>query len=244
MLFIGGLWRFYTDVWANLPGALAHGAGIAAAAYFIVIARRRKRAQARQVHVAVALPETGKIHPFNFVIYNDSDHQISGFYCRYKERRLIPTLLNGVTFERMRDGEVKQTGIGTVLLNPKSELVGFDGRQGDMLLNSDASSKVLAPGQSVTLGPGADDRFRWSTVYWIEFLDANGNRWEREITNSKMTYGRLRKAKKGHMEIRAKQRRRRIRHYRATRRRRRIRRYLDVTSWLWRNRKLKTYNQE
>ncbi|MDR3658246.1 MAG: hypothetical protein P4L48_22100 [Mycobacterium sp.] len=209
------------------------GAAIAAATYYILSARSRKRAQAHQIHATVAFPENGKIHPFNFILYNDSEDQISGFYGRYKERRLIPSLLGGVTFQKMRAGEVEQTGIGMVLLNTKSELVGFDGRQGYMLLTIIAASRVLPPGQSVTLGPGADDRFRWSTVYWIGFLDANGNRWEREVTNSIMTYGRLRKAKKkGYFfEIRAKRRRRRFKHY------------LDVTRWVWRNRKLQTYSQ-
>ena len=45
------------------------------------------------------------------------------------------------------------------------------------------------------LKPGPNARFRWSTVYWIAFLDASGNRWEREVTNSITTYGRLRKGK-------------------------------------------------
>lgn len=231
----GDLWSFPFDVaiwgnvaeWATAIGT--GGAAIAAASYYILSARSRKRAQARQVHVLVTFPEHGKILPFNFVLYNDSEDQISGFYGRYKERRLIPTLLNGRTFQKVRDGEVEQTGIGMVLLNPKSELVGFDGRQGDMLLT--APLRVLRAGGSVVLKPGADDRFRWSTVYWIGFLDANGNRWEREVTNSIMTYGRLRKGKRGYLEIRAKRRRRRLKHH------------WDVTRWVWRNRELHTYSQ-
>jgi hypothetical protein len=133
----------------------------------------------------VTFPEQGKVRPFNFVLYNDSEHPISGFYLgRYKERRLIPTLLNGRTFQTMRGGEVEQTGIGMVLLNPKSELVGFDSRQGDFGLTFSAESAVLPAGESVVLKPGPNHRFPWSTVYWIGFLDANGNRWEREATNS------------------------------------------------------------
>jgi hypothetical protein len=142
----------------------------------------------------------------------------------------------------MRDGEVEQTGIGMVLLNPKSELVGLDGRQGDMLLTIEADpaeplslaaleSRVLPAGESLVLKPSPNHRFRRSTVYWIGFLDANGNRWEREVTNSIMTYGRLRKGKKRFFEIRAKRRRQRLKHY------------WDVTRWVWRNRRLQTYSQ-
>ena len=70
------------------------------------------------------------------MLYNDSEHPISGFYVgRYKERRLIPSLLNTpVPFQKMRDGEVEQTRIAMLLLTPKNELVGFDGRENDMRL--------------------------------------------------------------------------------------------------------------
>jgi hypothetical protein len=144
---------------------------------------------------------------------------------------LIPTLLNGRIFQTMRGGEVEQTGIGMVLLKPKSELVGFDGRQGDFGLTVSAESAVLPAGESVVLKPGPNHRFRASTVYWIGFLDANGNRWEREATTSMTTYGRLRKGKRRYFEIRAKRRRRRLKHY------------WDVTRWVWRNRGLQTYSQ-
>jgi hypothetical protein len=130
------------------------------------------------------------------------------------------------------DGEVVQTGIATVLLNPKSELVGFDGRQSSGIrLRVQAASTVLPAGESVVLKPGPNHRFRWSTVYWIGFLDANGNRWEREVTNSIVRYGRLRKGKRRYFEIRAKRRRQRLQHY------------WDVTRWVWRNRGLQTYSQ-
>ncbi|HME78212.1 MAG TPA: hypothetical protein VKI00_21970 [Mycobacterium sp.] len=72
----GELWGFpfYADVWGNAAEwATAIGTGgaaIAAATYYILSARSRKRAQARQVHAAVTFPETGKVHPFNFVLYN------------------------------------------------------------------------------------------------------------------------------------------------------------------------------
>lgn len=198
---------FDVVIWGNVAewtGAISTGgAAIAAAGYYILSARSRRRAQARQVHVRVEFPEDGKFRPFNFVLYNDSEGQISGFYLgRYKERRLIPSLLDyRVRFQKMQDGEVVQTGIAEVLRNPKSELVGFDGRQGDFGLTipsvSNArigdESRVLPAGESVVLKPGPKARFRWSTVYWIGFLDASGNRWEREVTNSITTYGRLRK---------------------------------------------------
>lgn len=90
---------------------------------------------------------------------------------------------------------------------------------------------VLPAAESVALKPSPNHRFRWSTVYWIGFLDANGNRWEREVTNNITTYGRLRKGKRGYFEIRAKRRRRRLKHY------------WDVTRWVWRNRGLQTYSQ-
>lgn len=242
----GHLWTFPfdVDIWgtvASWVGAIGTGgAAIAAASYYILSARSRKRAQARQVHVWVTFPEPGKVRGFKFVLYNDSEHPISGFYLgRYKERRLIPMLLNGRTFQRVRDGEVEQTGIGTVLLNSKSELVGFDGREGDFGLTIEGVSSaergnmptVLPAAKSVALQPSPNHRFRWSTVYWIGFLDASGNRWEREVTNSITTYGRLRKGKRGYFEIRAK------------RRRRRLKRYWDVTRWVWRNRRSQTYSQ-
>ena len=200
---------FDVNIWGTVAAWVSAigtgGAAVAAASFYILSARSRKRAQARQVHVAVTFPEQGKFRPYNFVLYNDSDHQISGFYLgRYKERRLIPSLLNyRVRFQKMRDREVVQTSIAEVLRNPKSELVGFDGHQGDMGLTipsvSNASigdePRVLPAGESIVLKPGPNARFRWSTVYWIGFLDANGNRWEREVTNSITTYGRLRKGK-------------------------------------------------
>jgi hypothetical protein len=206
----------------------------------------------------VTPPEHGKMLPFNFVLYNDSEHPISGFHLgRYRERRLIPSLLKPipigrykpVPFQKMRDdGEVEQTDIDTVLLNPKSELIGFEGRQRSMRLtiehpSGDASwpvppagesvarLTVLPRAESVVLKPGPNHRFRWSTVYWIGFLDANGNRWEREVTNNIMTYGRLRKGKRRYFEILAKRRRPRLKHY------------WDVTRWVWRNRGLQTHSQ-
>jgi hypothetical protein len=271
----------YTD-WGNAAEWVSAigtgGAAIVAAGYYVLSARSRKRNQARQVHAAVNFPEEGKILPFNFVLSNDSEHAISGFYDgRCKERRLIPTLLNApVPFQKMRDdGEVEDIPkIANLLLTPKSVLVGFDGRRkSDMRLGietpttitpangptdatkaesmtvlptgrvvlkpghrgmrvrTEAEWRVLPAGESVTLSPGADDRFRWSTVYWIGFLDANGNRWEREVTNKYLTYGRLRKGKRGY-EIRTKRRlRTRLKHY------------WDVTRWVWRNRGLQTYSQ-
>lgn len=240
---------FDVDIWGNVAawvGAIGTGgAAIAAASYYILSARSRKRAQARQVHVEVTFPEPGKVRGFKFVLYNDSEHPISGFYLgRCKERRLIPTLLNGRTFQKVCDGEVEQAGIGTVLVNPKSELVGFDGRRSDFGLTIEGASAarhlrsgrsnmptVLPAAESVALKPSPNHRFRWSTVYWIGFLDANGNRWEREVTNNITTYGRLRKGKRGYFEIRAKRRRRRLKHY------------WDVTRWVWRNRGLQTYSQ-
>lgn len=169
---------FDVDIWGNVAAWASAigtgGAAIGAASYYILSARRLKRAQARQVHAAVSLPEGGKFRPFNFVLYNDSEDQISGFYLgRYKERRLIPSLLNyRVPFQKMRDGVV-QTGIAEVLRNPKSDLVGFDGRQGDMRLTIPsvsnarigAESRVLPAGESMVLKPGPNARFRWSTVY-------------------------------------------------------------------------------
>jgi hypothetical protein len=74
---------FDVDIWGNVAAWASAigtgGAAIVAASYYIVSARSRKRAQARQVHVAVVLPEHPKIRPFNFVLYNDSEHPISGF---------------------------------------------------------------------------------------------------------------------------------------------------------------------
>lgn len=264
--------------WASAIGT--GGAAIVAAGYYVLSARSRKRNQARQVHAAVKFPEDGKILPFNFVLSNDSEHPISGFYDgRYKERRLIPTLLNApVPFQKMRDdGEVEDIPkIANLLLTPKNVLVGFDGRRKSdmelkietpttttpangptdatkaesttllptgetvvvlkpghrgMRVRTEAEWRVLPAGESVMLSPGADHRFRWSTVYWIGFLDANGNRWEREVTNKYLTYGRLRKGKRGY-EIRKKRRlRTRLKHY------------WDVTGWLWRNRGVQTHSQ-
>jgi hypothetical protein len=243
---------FDVDIWGNVAawvGAIGTGgAAIAAALYYILSAWSRKRAQARQVHVEVTFPEDGKFRPFNFVLYNDSEDQISGFYLgRYKERRLIPSLLNyRVQFQKMRDGEVVQTGIAEVLRNPKSELVGFDGRQGDMRLTIPsvsnariaAESRVLPAGESMVLKPGPNARFRWSTVYWIGFLDANGNRWEREVTNSITTYGRLRKGKQAFFA-----RSRPAQTLGINRRPGRLTHYWDVTRWVWRNRGSQTYSQ-
>jgi hypothetical protein len=273
-------YNFWGNVaaWASAIGT--GGAAIVAAGYYVLSARSRKRNQARQVHAEVTFAERGKIHPFNFVLYNDSEHPISGFYVgRYKERRLIPSVFNNpVPFQKMRDdGEVEQTSIAMLLLNPKRELVGFDGRENDMRLRietptttspangptnatkaestrvlptgesvvvlrpepgqrgmrvrTEAASRVLPAGESVALKPGPNHRFRWSTVYWIGFLDANGNRWEREVTNNIMTYGRLRKGKQRYFEIRAKRRRRRLKYS------------WDVTRWVWRNRRLQTHSQ-
>jgi hypothetical protein len=271
---------FDVDLWGNVAAWASAigtgGAAIVAAGYYVLSARSRKRNQARQVHAEVTFPEHGKIHPFNFVLYNDSEHPISGFYVgRYKERRLIPSLLNTpVPFQKMRDdGEVEEIRIAMLLLTLKSELVGFDGRESDMRLrietpttttpangptnatkaestrlptgesvvvlkpgqrgmrvSIEAASRVLPAGESVALKPGPNHRFRWSTVYWIGFLDANGNRWEREVTNNIMTYGRLRKGKRGY-EIRAKRRRRRLEYY------------WDVTRWVGRNRGSQTHSQ-
>ncbi len=101
-----------------------------------------------------------------------------------------------------------------------------------MRVRTEATSRVLPAGQSVALKPGdPNHRFRWSTVYWIGFLDANGNRWEREVTNNIMTNGRLRKGKQRYFKIRAKRGRGRLKYFR------------DVTRWLWRNRGLQTHSQ-
>jgi hypothetical protein len=274
---------FDVDFWGNVAAWASAigtgGAAIVAASYYVLSARSRKRNQARQVHAEAMFPERRKNHPFNFVLYNDSEHPISGFYVgRYKERRLIPSLLNNpVPFQKMRDdGEVEATRPRKLLLNPKSELVGFDGRESDMRLRIEtpttttpangptnatkaestrvwptgesvvvlrpgqsrgmrvrieAASRVLPAGESVALKPDdPNHRFRWSTVYWIGFLDANGNRWEREVTNNIMTYGRLRKGKRGY-KIRAKRGRGRLKYS------------WDVTRWVWRNRGLQTHSQ-
>ncbi len=288
---------FHYNDWGNVAEWVSAigtgGAAIVAAGYYVLSARSRKRNQARQVHTEVRFPEHGKIHPFNFVLSNDSEHPISGFYVgRYKERRLITSLLfNPVPFLKMRDdGEVVITRINKELLrNPKSELVGFDRRKSDMGLRietpttttpdaprgvlglwvrrwangptnatkaesttvsptgesvvllkvkpgqrgvrvrTEAASRVLRAGESVALKPDEDPdhRFRWSTVYWIGFLDANGNRWEREVTNNPMTYGRLRKGKQRYFEPRAKG----------------VEYYWKVTRWYWCNLRVKTYSQ-
>jgi hypothetical protein len=72
---------FDVDIWGNVAAWASAigtgGAAIAAASYYILSARSRKRAQARQVHVEVTFPEQGKIRPFNFVLDNDSEHPIA-----------------------------------------------------------------------------------------------------------------------------------------------------------------------
>ncbi|OBI26536.1 hypothetical protein [Mycobacterium sp. E2238] len=235
---------FDVDIWGTVAAwASAIGTGtaaIAAASYYILSTRNQKRAQARQVHVNVKFPERGKVRPYHFVLYNDSEDQISGFGIgRYKERRLIPSLFNyRVPFLLMRDDKVIQTGMADMLRHPKSELIGFDGRQGDFRLIVEGASRVLPPGESVVLKQGPNARFRWSTVYWIGFLDANGNRWEREVTNSVTTYGRLRKGKPVFFA-----RSRPAQTLGANRRPGRLRHFWDVTRWVWRNRGLETYSQ-
>lgn len=245
------MFDFDVDIWGTIAawvGATGTGgAAIAASSYYILTTRNLKRAQARQVHAEVRFPKGGN-RPFNFVLYNDSQSQISGFYLgRYKERRLIPSLLKyGVRFQKMRDGEVVQTSVADVLRNPKSELVGFDRRRSDIRLTIPsvsnatiaAESRVLPAGESVELKLSPNARFRWSTVYWIGFLDANGNRWEREVTNSITTYGRLRKGKRVFFA-----RSRPAQNLGVNRRPARLTHYWNVTRWLWRNRGLETYSQ-
>lgn len=208
---------FRAEVWGTVADWFAAvgtaGAAVTALGYYIYESRRRRKAQARLVQARIENPVGENIRTthtrMSIRIVNSSEHPISEFYVLYREKNLLWTLLTSRRFDSyfiIRNSRAHRIGLVDVkmtqhasregvLSKPKSTIVGYNGMAGYI---RPGGQRRLAPGDSCVFSKCfVGQPYRFSTRYWVGFLDANGTCWEREAAPSNLTgYGKLRRGKR------------------------------------------------